>query len=122
MRHRVKTRTLGRQRSHRFSMLKNLLSFLLQHRKIETTYSRAKEVSKLTDKMITLAKKGDLSAKREVFRYISNRDIAKELFDVIAPSYKEQTGTKSRSGGYTRIIKTGFRKGDSASVVILELV
>ncbi|MFH1453247.1 MAG: 50S ribosomal protein L17 [Armatimonadota bacterium] len=120
MRHKVKRRTLGRRKSHRSSMLKNLVTSLIQHRKIETTQTRAKEISKLIDKLVGLAKKGDLSAKRQVFRVVSDRDAAKELFDVIAPVYKE--GEKQRNSGYTRIIKLGFRKGDNAPVSIVEFV
>lgn len=120
MRHKVSSRTLGRKKSHRLSMLKNLACDLFKYRRIETTQARAKEVTKLAEKLISFAKEGDLNSKRKVFSYISNREVAKELFDTIAPKYKE--GTTLRKSGYVRMVKMGQRRGDGAPVVILELV
>lgn len=120
MRHAVKKRTLGRKKGHRSLMLRNLATSLIQHKRIETTLTRAKELSKFIDKLIGWAKKGDITSKRQVFSSISNRDVAKELFDVIAPKYKE--GANNRNSGYTRIIRLGFRKGDNAPVSIIEFV
>lgn len=120
MRHKVKKRTLGRYKEHRSAMLKNLAAALVEHKRIETTLTRAKEVSKLADKLVGWAKKGDLTSKRKVFQIIPNKDVAKELFDVVAPGYKE--GANSRVSGYTRIIKLGFRKGDNAPAAIIEFV
>lgn len=122
MRHQTRTRTLGRRTGHRFCMLKNLATSLFLHDKIETTQARAKELQKLAEKLIALAKKGDLASKRQVFRYIKNRDVAAKLFDVIAPLYRETAEHKARDGGFTRIIKTLPRKGDGAEMVLLELV
>ena len=120
MRHNVKSRRLGRNKAHRGLMLRNMATSLIQHRRIETTDTRAKEISKLVEKLISWAKKGDLVSKRHVFRYITDREAAKELFDVIAPVYRD--GANQRSGGYTRITKIGFRKGDNAPTSIIEFV
>ncbi|MBI2251636.1 MAG: 50S ribosomal protein L17 [Armatimonadetes bacterium] len=119
MRHRVKSRTLGRKSAHRLMMLRNLAISLLRHRRIETTLIRAKEVASFVEDIITSAKKGDLVSKRIVFSQIHDREVSKELFDVIAKNYK---GEKTKESGYTRLIKVGNRKGDNAPIVILELV
>ncbi|MCL5037809.1 MAG: 50S ribosomal protein L17 [Chloroflexi bacterium] len=116
MRHKVKTTTLGRDTAHRLSMLRNLATSLIVHKRIETTNTRAKEVSQFVEKLVTWAKKKDLSGKRQVFRYITNRDAARELFEELAPRFED------RKGGYTRIIKKGFRKGDNAPLSIIEFV
>ena len=89
---------------------------LLKNGKIETTVTRAKELSSITDKMITLGKKGDLHARRQALAYIMEEDVVTALFDEIAPKYAD------RNGGYTRIIKTAQRKGDGAPMAIIELV
>lgn len=122
MRHAKQSRRLGRRTGHRVAMLKNLATSLLKHRRITTTQSRAKEVQKLADRIITWAKTGDLASKRQVFRYVSDRFVARNLFDVIAPQYKEEGERQERKGGYTRIIQVGPRKGDAAPMVFLELV
>lgn len=122
MRHAKVSRTLGRHTSHRIAMLRNLATALFTHRKIETTEARAKELSKFADNLIATARKGDLSSKRRVFIHIKDREVAKQLFDVIAPQYKEGAGENERRGGYTRIVKLGFRKGDAASMALVELV
>ena len=110
------TRKLGRTSSHRMAMLRAMVTFLLENGKIETTVTRAKEVRAMTEKMITTAKTNDLHSKRQVFSFVTKEDVAKKLFDEIAPKYKE---TK---GGYTRIVKTGPRRGDAAEMAIIELV
>ena len=122
MKHKVVTRTLGRITGHRIAMLRNLATSLFMHRKIETTETRAKELAKFAQRLITLAKRGDLPAKRAVFQHIRNTDVAKELFDTIAPMYRSSGDHEERKGGYTRILKLGQRKGDAAPMVIIELV
>ena len=109
-------RKLGRVTSHRNLMLRNLVTDLLRNGRIETTVTRAKETRRMAEKMITLAKRGDLHARRQVLAYVLEEDVVKTLFDEIAPKYAE------RNGGYTRMIKKGPRRGDGAEVVILELV
>lgn len=122
MRHKVNSRRLGRRTGHRLGMLKNLATSLFIHKRITTTHARAREVQKIADHLIALAKKGDLAAKRQVFRYISDRDAASDLFDVIAPQYRETSDHMERKGGFTRLIKVGPRHGDGAPMVFLELV
>lgn len=122
MRHNKRSRRLGRRTDHRLSMLKNLATSLIVHKRVFTTHAKAKEVQRLVEHMVNLAKKGDLAAKRQVFRYIRDRDAAADLFDVIAPQYREGTDQWERKGGYTRIIKVGPRQGDAAPMVLLELV
>lgn len=109
-------RKLGRETSHRNLMLRNLTTDILRHGKITTTVTRAKETRRMAEKMITLGKKGDLSARRAALAYITDEEVVKKLFSEIAPKYTE------RNGGYTRIIKLGERRGDSAPMSILELV
>ncbi len=110
------TRKLGRTTDHRKAMLRAMVTFLLENGKIETTVTRAKEVRAMAEKMITLGKKDTLHAKRQVYSYITKKEVAKKLTDEIAPSYQE------RNGGYTRIIKIGPRRGDAAEMAIIELV
>lgn len=110
------TRKLGRTTDHRKAMLRGMVTYLLENGQIETTVTRAKEVRAMAEKMITIAKKNDLHAKRQVLAYVTKEDVAKKLFDEIAPSYNE------RSGGYTKIIKTGPRRGDAAEMAIIQLV
>ena len=109
-------RKLGRETSHRNLMLRNLVTDLLRNGRIETTVTRAKETRRMAEKMITLAKRGDLHARRQVLAYILEEEVVKTLFDEIAPKYAE------RNGGYTRMMEKGPRRGDGAEVVILELV
>lgn len=109
-------RKLGRTTDHRRAMLRGMVTFLLENGKIETTVTRAKEVRSEAEKMITLGKKGDLHSKRQVFAYVTKESVSKKLFDEIAPGYSE------RNGGYTRIIRTGPRRGDAAEMAIIELV
>lgn len=110
------TRKLGRPTDHRLAMLRAMVTFLLEKGKIETTVTRAKEVRSMTDKMITLGKENTLHSKRQVYAFVTKEAVAKKLFDEIAPKYTE------RNGGYTRIIKTGPRRGDSAEMAIIELM
>ena len=109
-------RKLGVKSAHRKSMLRNLVTDLFRYGRIQTTDCRAKEARKEAEKMITLAKRGDLHAKRQAFAYIKDETVVKKLFDEIAPKYAD------RNGGYTRILKLGPRKGDVAEAVFLELV
>ena len=110
------TRKLGRTTDHRKAMLRGMVTYLLENGQIETTLTRAKEVQPLAEKMITLGKKGDLAAYRQAMSFITREDVCKKLFKEIAPSYAE------RNGGYTRIIRTGVRRGDAAETAIIELV
>ena len=110
------TRKLGRTTDHRKAMMRAMVTFLLEKGKIETTVTRAKEVRSYAEKMITVAKQGDLHSKRQIFSFVTKEDVAKKLVDEIAPRYKE------RAGGYTRIIRIGPRRGDAAEMAIIELV
>ena len=110
------SRKLGRTTDHRKAMLRAMVTFLLENGQIETTVTRAKEVRAVAEKMITIAKTNDLHAKRQVMSYVTKESVAKKLFDEIAPSYAE------RQGGYTRIIKTGPRRGDAAEMALIQVV
>lgn len=112
----AKLRKLGRPTDHRKAMLRNLVTSLLKNGKIETTVTRAKETRRMAEKMITLGKRGDLHARRQVLSYVYDETVVKNLFDEIAPKYAE------RNGGYTRILKLGPRRGDASEMVILELI
>ena len=116
MRHRIKKNKLNRTTSHRKAMLNNMVASLFEHKQIKTTHAKAKEARKLAERLITFAKKGDLAARRHVLRFIPNKALVRELFDVIAPVYAE------RVGGYTRVLKLGYRQGDGADMSLLELV
>ena len=109
-------RQLGRPTAHRKAMLRNQVTDLLREGRITTTITRAKETRRMAEKMITLGKRGDLHARRQALAYIYDEDVVTELFDNIAPKYAE------RNGGYTRILKLGQRRGDTAEMVFLELV
>ena len=109
-------RKVGRDSSARKALLRGIVTSLFQHERIETTEAKAKELRKVADKMLTLAKRGDLHARRQVMAYMMDEDVVKKLFDEVAPKYKD------RQGGYTRIIKAGVRQGDAAPMVIIELV
>lgn len=116
MRHNNDHRKLGRTASHRRAMLSNMVTSLFQRERIETTTAKAREASRVAERMITFARKGDLSARRHVARTVKDPAVLKKLFEEIAPRYAD------RPGGYTRVLKTGIRKGDAASTAILELV
>ena len=109
-------RKLGRTSDHRKAMLRAMVTFLMENGKIETTVTRAKEVRSMAEKMITVAKKGDLHSKRQVYSYITKETVAKKVIDELTLKYKET------NGGYTRIIKTGPRRGDAAEMAIIELI
>ena len=109
-------RKLGRTTAQRKAMLRGMVTLLLETGKIETTYTRAQEVSAKVDEMITLGKKGDLAAYRAALAYITKEDVAKKLFSVIAPAYANV------NGGYTQVYKMGPRRGDGAETAIVKLV
>jgi large subunit ribosomal protein L17 len=112
----VAYKKLGRDSSARKALFRTVCTALFANERIETTEGKAQEVKSIADKLITVAKKGDLAAYRQVLGYIYDEDVAKKLFDQIAPRYKD------RNGGYTRVIKKGPRRGDAAPMAILELV
>jgi len=116
MRHRKAGKRLGRTTSNRQAMMRNMVTSLLEHERIVTTVPKAKEVRKVADQMITLAKRGDLHARRQALSYMQDKKVVAKLFDVLKNEYAE------RPGGYTRIIRTGNRLGDAADMAILELV
>jgi large subunit ribosomal protein L17 len=107
---------LGRTTSHRKAMLRTMVTSLLKHEKIQTTDMKAKELKKVADKMITLGKRGDLHARRQAAAYVRERDMVGKLFGDLSERYKE------RAGGYTRIVKSGYRAGDNAPMSIIEFV
>ena len=109
-------RKLGLSTDQRRAMLRSLVTSFLKHGRIETTETRAKEARSIAEKMITLGKKNTLASKRQVLSYVTKEDVVKKLFDEIAPKYED------RNGGYTRIVKTGPRRGDAAEMCIIELV
>lgn len=116
MRHRKKGRGLSRSRSHRRATLRNLATNLFRHERIQTTTAKAKELRPYAERLITLAKRGDVHARRQAARKIGDREVLGKLFDDIGPRFAE------RPGGYTRILKLGYRKGDSAEMALIELV
>ncbi|MGD1066658.1 MAG: 50S ribosomal protein L17 [Vulcanimicrobiaceae bacterium] len=107
---------LSRTDGHRKALLRNMATSFFKHEKIETTSTKAKEISKVIDRLITQARRGDLHSRRLVASYLTEEPVAKKLFEQIAPALKD------RSGGYTRITKTRVRPGDAAELSILELV
>ena len=109
-------RKLGKPTDQRIAMLRSMTTSMLEHGRIETTTTRAKEVKRMVDKMITLGKKDTLHARRQALSFITSEDAVTKLFTEIAPKYME------RNGGYTRIMKIGPRRGDAAEVSVLELV
>jgi len=116
MRHRNGNRKLSRNTSHRRALLRNLVTDFLDHGRLMTTLPKAKEVRPLAEKMITLGKRDNLHARRQVQAYLLREAIAKKVFDTIAPRFAD------RNGGYSRIIKLGNRKGDGADLAIIELL
>lgn len=116
MRHGKAGRRLGRKTSHREAMFRNMVTSLLDHGRITTTDAKAKEIRVVTERMITLGKRGDLHSMRMAASVIREKTVVSKLFSTIAPRYKE------RFGGYTRIIKLGIRQGDAAPVSLIELV
>jgi len=116
MKHKVAGRKLGRNPSHRKAMLRNIVTSLLEHERIVTTVPKAKEARRIAEKMITLGKRGDLHARRQALSYIRTKDIVAKLFDELGPRFQD------RPGGYTRILKCGFRAGDHAPMALVQLV
>ena len=116
MRHGFRGRRFGRRSDHRSAMLANMCQSLIEHEQIVTTLPKAKDLRPVVEKLITLGKRGDLHARRQAIAQIGNVEIVKKLFDVIGPRYK------SRNGGYTRIMKAGFRFGDNAPLAVIEMV
>jgi large subunit ribosomal protein L17 len=120
MRHRIAHRRLGRPSDQRRALLRSLVGALFEHDRIRTTLPKAKEAQPIAEKLITLAKRGDLHARRQVLRYLpklrGDTLIVNRLFEEIAPRYQD------RDGGYTRIIRAGYRAGDAAPMAVLELL
>lgn len=116
MRHGMKHRKLNRTASHRKAMFRNMVTSLIEHEQIVTTLPKAKELRAIADKIITLGKRGDLHARRQADAKMKSETQVKKLFDVIGPRYAE------RHGGYTRVLKAGYRRGDNAPMAVIELV
>ncbi len=116
MRHRRSGRKLGRTSSHRKALLRNMVTEFLDKEKLVTTVAKAKELRPFAEKMITLGKRETLHARRQALAVIRSRDVVHKLFDSLAPRFSD------RNGGYTRIIRLGYRKGDSAEMALLELL
>ena len=117
MRHGNAGRKLNRTQSHRKALFANLAASLVEHEQIVTTLPKAKDLRPIVEKLVTLAKKGDLAARRQAIAELQNNEAAaKKLFDVLGPRYQ------ARQGGYTRVLKAGFRYGDSAAVAVIEFV
>jgi large subunit ribosomal protein L17 len=116
MRHNKIGRKLGRKTAHRKALMSNLASALITHKKIKTTDAKAKELRMYIEPLVTFAKKGDLHSRRQVLKKIRHKSIVKELFDNIGPTFS------NRNGGYTRIIKLGFRDNDCAPISMIEFV
>ncbi len=116
MRHRIAGRKLGRTTSHRVAMLRNMVTSLLEHEKVKTTDAKAKELRPLAEKLIGLGKRGDLHARRQALSVVRKPDVVKKLFEILSPRFQ------SRTGGYLRIVKVGYRPGDGAPVSIVELI
>ena len=116
MRHGKAGRKLGRTTSHRTAMFANMAASLIEHEQIVTTLPKAKELRPIVEKLVTLAKRGDLHARRLAISRIRNEAMVRKLFETIGPRYQE------RNGGYTRVLKAGFRYGDNAPVAVIEFV
>jgi large subunit ribosomal protein L17 len=116
MRHRKGGRKLGRTSSHRQALMRNMVTSLLDHERIQTTDAKAKELRRIVDRMITLGKRGDLHARRQALSVIRSREVTAKLFDELADRYRE------RPGGYTRVMKLGQRHGDAAPMSLIELL
>ncbi|MEL6373787.1 MAG: 50S ribosomal protein L17 [Pseudomonadota bacterium] len=116
MQHRKIGRRFSRDSGHRQAMFANMAASLIEHEQIVTTLAKAKDLRRVMDKLITLGKRGDLNSRRIAASRLRNEEMVKKLFDTLAPRYKE------RNGGYTRVLKAGFRYGDSAPRAVIELV
>ena len=116
MRHKVRGRKFGRERDHRRLLMKNLVTSLVEHGRINTTQTKAKELRGLAERLITYGKKDTIHHRRLAYKVLQNRDLVKKVFDELAPRYL------STEGGYTRVLKNGYRKGDCAPMAIIEFV
>ena len=116
MRHRNSGRKLNRTSSHRKAMFRNMATALLKHEQIKTTLPKAKELRPVVERMITLGKRGNLHARRQALSYLKDENVVRKLFDGLAERYDD------RAGGYTRVLKAGFRYGDCAPMAVIELV
>jgi len=116
MRHGVAHRKLNRTASHRRAMFANMAASLIEHEQIVTTLPKAKELGPIMDKLVTLAKRGDLHARRQAISKVRNKEQVSKLFEILGPRYAE------RQGGYSRVLKAGFRHGDNAPMAVIELV
>jgi len=116
MRHKKAGKKLGRSSAHRLGMVRNMVTSLLEHERIVTTTPKAKEIRRVAEKMITLAKRGDLHARRQALSVVRDKNVVAKLFGPLKDGYMD------RNGGYTRIIRTGNRMGDAAPMAILEMV
>src|ERR1700686_1705814 len=116
MRHRNSGRKLNRTASHRKAMFANMAASLIKHEQIVTTLPKAKDLRPIVEKLVTLAKKGGLAARRQAISELRDVPMVRKLFDVIGPRYKD------RKGGYTRVLKAGFRYGDNAANAVIEFV
>ncbi|SIS59235.1 50S ribosomal protein L17 [Insolitispirillum peregrinum] len=116
MRHGMSGRKLNRTKSHRKALFANMATALLKHEQIKTTLPKAKDLRPVAEKLITLGKRGDLHARRQALAIIREEDVVRKLFSVLAERYK------TREGGYTRVLKAGFRYGDAAPMAVIELV
>lgn len=116
MRHRKSGRKLNRTSTHRKAMFANMAASLIEHEQIVTTLPKAKELRPFIDKLVTLAKRGDLHARRMAISKVRDQEMVKKLFDTIGPRYSD------RQGGYTRVMRAGFRYGDNAPVAVIEFV
>jgi large subunit ribosomal protein L17 len=114
MRHLNRGRKLNRTSAHRKALFKNLVLALIRHGRIRTTDAKAKELRRVADRMVTLGKQNDLAARRHVFAFVQSREAVQKLFNEIAPRFKD------RNGGYTRVVKFGFRRGDAAPLSIID--
>jgi large subunit ribosomal protein L17 len=116
MRHLKQGRKLGRTTAHRKALLRNLATALMEHERIITTEAKAKELRRVADKLVTLGKRGDLHARRQALQVIRSNAVVRKLFDEVAPRFSE------RHGGYTRVLRLGYRPGDAAAMAVIELV
>ena len=116
MRHQIRGRKLGRTSTHRIAMFENMAVALLKHEQIKTTLPKAKDLRPFVEKLITLGKKGGLHARRQAIASLQDEKIVAKVFDTLAERYR------ARAGGYTRIVKAGFRYGDTADMAVIELV
>ena len=116
MRHGMSGRKLGRKSAHRKSMFSNLANALIKHEQVTTTLPKAKDLRPIVEKLVTLGKRGDLHARRQVLSMLKDSDLTGKLFSVLAERYK------TRQGGYIRVLKAGFRYGDNAPLAIIEFV